>query len=253
MNAPITIQINDGATVEVKEAIQRADPHRIATRVAVPVAKLWRNHLAQLPKNKNGYPSTGFWEDAARKVRGIAQGPDVLIYSDKLGLRQRWYGGKIEAVNVSNLTIPICAEAYGTKVSDWGFENLQLVIINGVKFFALKQGGSAGKAEFQKAFKRKKDGGYWSQRSSGTTNRANNIRGSLKGTKEAYTVIRDKTKTISQHIQHAEKHTDLKFLFVLKKEVMQEGNPDVVPLEEMLKLAKTVAWQAVVNTKTKSE
>ena len=147
MNIPITFQLNDQATEAVKVLAGKIDPHRVATRIAVPLARHWRDHLAKLPKNKNGYPSTGFWEDAARRTTGTAVGPNVLLANDKLGLKKRLYGGSTKAVHAKNVTVPICAEANGTTVADWGMENLVLVILgDGRKFLCLWLGGQAGKA-----------------------------------------------------------------------------------------------------------
>ena len=87
MNIPVTIQINDEVSQAVRIKIAKADPHKVATRAAVPLARHWRDSLAKLPKNRNGYPSTVFWEDAARRVVGLAVGGDVLLSNDKIGLK----------------------------------------------------------------------------------------------------------------------------------------------------------------------
>ena len=147
----VEVNIRDGATPAIQAKLAQADPHRVATILASQVSSHWRAHLNSLPRNKNSYPSTGFWQAAARSVYGVALGSDAKIAADKLGLRQRLYGGTITARNVKNLTIPICAEAYGTSVADWGFENLVLVITsNGNKFLALWLGYDVAQEQYQK-------------------------------------------------------------------------------------------------------
>jgi hypothetical protein len=230
----------DTATPALLEKLRKCDPHIVATRIAPPIARHWRDHLASLPHNRNGYPSTGFWEAAARSVTGIALGDAAKISADKLGLRQRLYGGTITASKAANITIPICAEAYGTTVADWGFENLVLVILSdGRKFLALWQGWSkggklseAGQAidEAYSAAKLKKltkhaettaarVGRFWAT-NPGDAKKPNVIvfRASGSGSGGA-----------TGEITRASRHANLKFLFVLKPSVEQAGNPNVLP------------------------
>ena len=226
----VTYNINDMASPAIQAKLAQCDPHRIATRVAVRVSTHWRNHLAGMPKNRNGYPSTGFWEDAARRVVGIADGGTAKISSDKLGLQQRYYGGTITAKNANNLTIPICAEAYGTKVSDWGFDNLVLVILaDGRKFLALWLGSEEAQSTYQKNFAR------LASRASSTTRRAGKLKPILAYDRMRSREIKKPSVIIfrksggSYSGARAEREMKLKFLFVLKKSVEQAGNPDVIP------------------------
>ncbi|MDE2096188.1 MAG: hypothetical protein KGL39_03010 [Patescibacteria group bacterium] len=185
----VAFNVLDEATPAIRAKLAQCDPHRVAIRVAVPLARHWRNHLASLPKNKHGWPSTGFWEDAARRVKGVALSNAVELSSDKLGLRQRLYGGIIEARNAANLSIPITAEAYGKLPGE--FDDLVIVVIaDGRKFLAKWQGD---------------------------------------GKKPNVIILRGKGAGKSSATARAAKHLNLKFMYVLKPSVYQAANPNVVP------------------------
>ena len=251
MNA-VTFNITDNATPALKAKLDKADPHRVATRIAVPLARHWRDHLKKLPRNKHGYPSTGFWEDAARRVTGLADGTTVRLWSDKIGLRQRYYGGVITAKNVQNLTIPICAEAYGTKVSDWGFDNLVLVILgDGRKFLALWLGNEDVAARYHervgkmidKFNKRKAAGQIQGHASERLTRAVNRFREGLSQKKPSVMIFKG-SGSGNKDAARTERHGNLKFLFRLIHSVDQAGNPDVIP-SDLLAVAKAEALKAL--------
>ncbi len=237
MNVPVQITVqSDTATPALLAKLKACDPHVLATRLAVPLARHWRDHLKALPQNKKGYPSSGFWEDAARRVVGIAQEGNVLLYSDKLGLRQRLYGGTIAAVNVKNLTIPICAEAYGTKAADWG-DNLVLVVFldTGKKFLALWLGEDDAQSRYQATvgaaiakYNKGRKAGKLQVHASERTTRAARKFGA--GSSDHPKVMFFK-KSSGGTQARTEKHANLKFLFVLVKSVEQAGNQNVIPLD----------------------
>lgn len=234
----LTIAGDEAAKATIRARAAKCDPHRVATRVAVPTARHWRNHLAHLPHNKKGYPSTGFWEDAARRVVGVANGGRVELTSDKLGLRQRLHGGTISAINHKYLTIPICAEAYGTRVADWGFENLTLVITPRARFFALWLGNADVQSKFDATVGEKMDK-YRARtarmaksgRTTGVpmsepiTRAVNRFRVSTAFRKPDVIILKGGGNAASR----AERHANLKFLFLLVESVEQAGNPDVIP------------------------
>ena len=227
MNIPVTIQINDEVSQAVRIKIAKADPHKVATRAAVPLARHWRDSLAKLPKNRNGYPSTGFWEDAARRVVGIAVGGDVLLKNDKIGLKKRLYGGSTKAVNHANVTVPICAEAYGTTVKDWGMENLVLVILgDGRKFLALWLGGERG-AAYSSSFKGKAP---W--RVAGKRPRAFQSKVTGKALTKPNIIIFKQGGAAAKDASHAQQHNNLKFLFRLMPETGEAAPmPQVIPAD----------------------
>lgn len=220
-----TITITDSATPALLAKLKQCDPHEISTKIVPPLTKHWRDHLASLPKNRNNFPSTGFWEAAARSVHGVAIGGDAKITADKLGLRQRLYGGTITARNVQNLTIPICAEAYGTTVADWGFDNLVLVILaDGRKFLALWLGYDQAQEAYNKNLSK------LTLRAETTANRVRKFKSSISGdAKKPDVIIFRGTGNGAASTSRASRHMNLKFLFVLKYSVEQAGNPLVLP------------------------
>jgi hypothetical protein len=238
MNIPVTIQINDEASQAMRIKIAKADPHRVATRAAVPLARHWRDSLAKLPKNRNGYPSTGFWEDAARRVVGVAVGGDVLLKNDKIGLKKRLYGGSTKAVKHANVTIPICAEAYGTTVADWGMDNLVLVILgDGRKFLALWLGGERG-AAYSSTFKGKAP---W--RAAGKRPRAFQAKVAGRELPKPKVIIFKQAGSAAKDASHAQQ--TLKFLFRLMPETGEAAPmPQVIPAD-MADVANKAAMEAI--------
>jgi hypothetical protein len=174
----------------------------------------------------------------------------VRIWSDKLGLRQRFYGGTITAKNVQNLTIPICAEAYGTRVADWGFENLVLVILgDGRKFLALWLGSEAARTKYHATvekmmanFNRRKAAGKIQVQANERLTRAVNRYRESGGEPIHPRIL--KFKGGSGSGVRAERHGNLKFLFRLIHSVEQPGNPDVIP-GDIFELAKAEAMKAL--------
>jgi hypothetical protein len=133
VSTSISFSVLDNASEAIRVKVAQCQPTRIARAIAEPLAEHWRMHLGQLPRNQHGYPSTGFWRAAEKATRGRAVGDGVLLTCDKLGVRQRLYGGTINGNKY--LTIPLCAEAYGHLAGE--FDNLVLVVIaDGRKFLA---------------------------------------------------------------------------------------------------------------------
>jgi len=67
-----------------------------------------------------------FYEDAADAVGNRDLGDAVEIRIDKAGVAQRFYGGKIEAVNYSHLWIPVADESEGKSAGE--FDDLVPII-----------------------------------------------------------------------------------------------------------------------------
>ncbi len=125
MIARVYIDVKDRATEDLNRKVAALAPERVA-RVAGPrLRELTRDHIKKLPRNKKGWPSTGFWEDAARgttwEVLGdvTSRSHVVVIHVNKIGFRQRFHGGVIRGVDRKFLTIPISPQAYGRTVADF--------------------------------------------------------------------------------------------------------------------------------------
>lgn len=242
----VNINITDTATPAIEAKIKQVGPQTVATRITPPVREHWRQHLANLPRNKSSWPSTSFWQQAARSVQGVASGGVAIISADKIGLAQRLYGGTIKARNAKNLTIPICAEAYGTTVADWGMDNLVLVITsNGFKFLALWLGSEAAQNVYRKQLGKLEDAFNPdltdAQRKSAqnklwkysytTTARVAKVRAGLSAgaTKPKVIIFKGKGGSTGSETSKAARWNNLKFLFLLKESVFQTANPNVLP------------------------
>ncbi len=241
MPAQVTFQIPfDTATVALTDLQARLHPHTIATRIAPKLARKWKTHLAAMPRKAHSdWPSSGFWESAARSVTGVAVGGNAVVTADRLGIRQRYFGGEIKARNVKNITIPVCAEAYGTQAKDWG-DNLVLVILaDGRKFLALWLGSEAAQSAYRKNL------GKLTHRAEATAAKAARFRATVPGDakKPDVIVFRAKGSGAAAVVARAERHMNLKFLFVLKPSVEQAGNPNVIP-PDMAEFAQQCVLEA---------
>lgn len=117
-----SVIIKDTARPALAELAQRTTPERMAAFIGPRVQVLVQKNFLAQPKNKDGYPSTGFWAEASDATHW-SQVPDgVVITVSKIGVRQRLEGGPIKPVNGAFLTIPICAEAYGKTTRDFAGE-----------------------------------------------------------------------------------------------------------------------------------
>lgn len=113
------IDVKGRATEDLADNVRGMSPQQCAKITGPRLRQTTRDHIKRLPKNKKGWPSTGFWEDAARGTTWEALPDGVRILVNKLGFRQRFHGGVIRAVARDFLTLPIAAQAYGKTVADF--------------------------------------------------------------------------------------------------------------------------------------
>lgn len=222
MSVEVKIEIrSDTASPRVKRLLQQLQPREVGTVVGPKLAEHWRDHLAGMPRNKHGYPSTGFWEEAARSVTSVATDDGAMLRCGKVGVRQRLHGGPIVG-RKGMLTIPICAEAYGTTVADWGRDNLTLVVLADRRmFFAVVKGDA-----YTGAGLGRKPG----RRVATTARRAHKFADLTAGGAPKVIVFKGSGGGSGTDVSRAERHLELKFLFKLQPETApQEPNPDVVP------------------------
>lgn len=150
----LVIDFKDRATPEINRVIAGMSPEKVCAAIGPRLRETVRNHIKRLPKNKKGWPSTGFWEDAARgttwETIGIvaARAHGVLIRVNKIGFRQRYHGGVIRAVQRQFLTIPISAQAYGKTAAD--FPGAFLLRTKKGAYLAQYTGGTTAKGKFKK-------------------------------------------------------------------------------------------------------
>ena len=125
MSINAQVYVEDFATPALEAKMAKVSARRLGAIVGRSLAEFWRNRLAGLPSNRRGWPSTGFWERAARSVMHVPVENGVQLTANYQGLRQRWHGGVIRAVNREMLTIPISPVSYGKTTKD--FPNLFLL------------------------------------------------------------------------------------------------------------------------------
>ncbi len=118
-----------------------ADKRAVNKAVGRAASQLTRKHLYGLANTRHrAGVALNFYEDAADSVSDRDLGGGVEIRIEKAGAAQRFYGGRIEAVNYSHLWIPLSGtEAEGKSAGE--FDGL-VPIINPTtkKGVALKDG-----------------------------------------------------------------------------------------------------------------
>lgn len=145
----VLIDIQDRATPAIKQMVARLSPPQLAATTGPELRKSFYDHIRQLPRNKKGWPSTGFWEDAARGTTWVANADgSVTIAVNKIGFRQRYHGGVISAVKRDYLTIPISPEAYGKSAAD--FHGAFLLRTKKGAYLVRYAGGNTAKGRFKK-------------------------------------------------------------------------------------------------------
>jgi len=119
MSFGLSITFRDRATQALEALGVNLGSARLADRAGTAVAVLVRGRLRKKPDNKKGWPSTGFWRDAANSVSHYPVEGGQVVSIAKIGMRQRFFGGSIRPVNAQALTIPISPEAYGHTAADF--------------------------------------------------------------------------------------------------------------------------------------
>jgi hypothetical protein len=113
MSLACTATIRDLATPAIEARIDALGLPRLQARVGPACADLVQRHWAALPPNKRGWRSTGCNEQAADSVRWNPTAEGVVIPTNKVGARQRRFGGHIGPVNKRLLAFPAHEDAAG--------------------------------------------------------------------------------------------------------------------------------------------
>lgn len=113
--------VRDHATPAIEAKIAQCKPARLRAIVGPALNSHVKRHLLANGKNKRGWPSTNFWAQAARGTSWYANASDglVTVVINKIGVRQRLYGGVIKPVRAKALAIPISPVSYGKLPSDF--------------------------------------------------------------------------------------------------------------------------------------
>lgn len=120
MSASLSINIRDNATPALEAKLAQLDPQRLRPILAPGLTVFVQRHLLGNGPNKRGWPTTHFWADAARGTSWTgSQGDGFVITINKVGVRQRYYGGTITPVKAKALAIPISPVSYGHVPADF--------------------------------------------------------------------------------------------------------------------------------------
>lgn len=119
MSVALQVQLRGNVTAAIEQRLEKLQPDRLNQLLSEPLRVFWRNRLKGLGKNKRGWPSTGFWESAARSVQAVTVPGGLLLSVNKVGVRQRAYGGVIKPQRARALTIPISPVSYGHRASEF--------------------------------------------------------------------------------------------------------------------------------------
>lgn len=153
MSLSVQFEVSDTASPALQKALEQLTPGEIAHATGQFLAEAWRDHVADLPDNKMGWPSTGFWEKAARSITWDNGNFGTALHGNQIGMRQRYYGGDIHPVDANKLTIPARAEAYGKTARDFNLRPLYRWANGRPEMFALVEADSQ-----RVAFGHRKDG-----------------------------------------------------------------------------------------------
>lgn len=131
----LTFEVTDTASPSVKELPRMASSSAALRAGGRGVRNVVVNHLRNMPPNKAGFPSTGFYKSAAdRTTQPEVEGNGVSISITQIGMRQRYFGGDINPIAGKYLTIPAIAQSYGTRAGEFDFSNLASHYSSSLKF-----------------------------------------------------------------------------------------------------------------------
>ena len=119
MSLTLHITVTDNATPALEAKLAQVQPGRLANILGPGLTVYVQDHLRGNGTNKRGWPTTNFWADAARGTSWSAADGGLVISINKIGVRQRYYGGPIAPVKAKALAIPISPVSYGHLPSDF--------------------------------------------------------------------------------------------------------------------------------------
>jgi len=128
----IEISIRDTATLALRALKAGIKPARLQRPAGAAVTQLFRNHFTALNAaraNQMGGTRTNFYAGAARSTSWQPVPDGLVIAVNKQGIRQRFFGGTINAKPGKALTIPADPAAYGKRARE--FNNLHVAIFKG--------------------------------------------------------------------------------------------------------------------------
>jgi hypothetical protein len=112
-------------TVRVTHADLLPPDNVLAEAGARGVSNLIVRHLRARPANRRGFPSSGYWADAADSVSvKPGSGKSAAVEISKEGVALHYEGGIVRPdAGGKALAIPLAAQVYGKNPSEWsGFQ-----------------------------------------------------------------------------------------------------------------------------------
>lgn len=143
------VDINEDAGPMIRSSLKTTSPQNIKAAVGTACVRFVKQHVRSLGTNKRGWPSTGFYAEAARGTTWDETADGIMIEIDNPShpgsMRQRYYGGEIHMKD-KLLAIPARAEFYGHDPGE--FTNLSFVPFgSGARALVIGKGG-VGKVDF---------------------------------------------------------------------------------------------------------
>ena len=120
------VSIKDSVTGFAQEMGESFRTRRFNPALAAGVLKMVKGHIRALPKNKMGWPSQNYWQEAAKSAFSTTTPTGFTITIPQAGFNMHVTGEPhtIEPRNARLLTIPAVPEAYGRRAGE--FQNLRI-------------------------------------------------------------------------------------------------------------------------------
>ena len=121
MNVTIQVDVSGHPEALLQRMEQALKPEQIGPLLGRAGVNLLREHFVQLDSsrpNALGGERTHFYSSAAEGTSFTVDAEGALLAVNKIGIRQRYYGGTVEAKD-KLLTIPARAETYGHRASEF--------------------------------------------------------------------------------------------------------------------------------------
>ena len=206
----------DTGTPALEDLQKRLDIEKVCETVGNECTMMVKHNFNELPANKRGWPSTGFWGKCSAGTDWDRYVDGVIIWSDNAdapgALRQQLYGGEIHMKN-KMLTIPAMEQFYGHRAGE--FTDLRFALLGGHPALIVP-----------------KPGAYQVNFSSGTSSR---VRGTgprahqLLKEGYRYSKLRGAKSGPTRGYEKAGGARDTMVAYWLRESVDQEPHPEVMP------------------------
>lgn len=124
------VRIVNNVSAQLEALGSALKPERVAKVIGVKARELVKEHFYKLNSERHrSSATTGFYAEAAKQTQMQVSGTLIQVAVNKIGIRQRYYGGPIIAgaggTGRKYLTIPARSETYGRSALE--FSNLAVL------------------------------------------------------------------------------------------------------------------------------